>query len=174
MNTNARTCSYSNVTKTNARTQVRKWQKQGHVVAVVGDGVNDAAAMVCADVGVGIGADAFVTGCADITIVGDKFDRNVRNFNFFLQTFILSLSQYIFIRTQVLQGIDRSIHISRRVCEVATRGATYGFGASLLTMLTSGFGSYAGCGNVSPFGASLIQEFLDVASLIYSASVLIC
>ena len=148
---------------------VRKWQKQGHVVAVVGDGVNDAAAMVCADVGVGIGADAFVTGCADITIVGDKFDRNVRCFLF--QFFH---SPNISLRTQVLQGIDRSIHISRRVCQVATRGATYGFGASLLTMLTSGFGSYAGYGNVSPFGASLIQEFLDVASLIYSASVLIC
>lgn len=58
---------------------IRKWQKQGHVVAMVGDGVNDAAAMVCADVGVGIGTDAFVTGCADITIVGDKFDRNVRS-----------------------------------------------------------------------------------------------
>ena len=79
---------------------VRKWQKQGHVVAVVGDGVNDAAAMVCADVGVGIGADAFVTGCADITIVGDKFDRAcVRCFLFE----ILSLSQYVSLRTQVLK-----------------------------------------------------------------------
>ena len=84
---------------------VRKWQKQGHVVAVVGDGVNDAAAMVCADVGVGIGADAFVTGCADITIVGDKFDRNVR-YCVFLNSF--TLSKYITSNTGTSRY--RSIH----------------------------------------------------------------
>ena len=57
--------------------EVQRWKRDGHVVAMVGDGINDSTALAAADVGVAmVGAGAEVAAlAADIVVHGDHLSR---------------------------------------------------------------------------------------------------
>jgi P-type Cu+ transporter len=83
---------------------VRELQARGHVVAFAGDGINDAAALSAADVGVAIGTGADVAiAASDITLVGGD-----------------------------LRGTVSAIALSRRTVTTMKQGLGWAFGYNLL------------------------------------------
>eukprot|EP01062_Namystynia_karyoxenos_P065932 TRINITY_DN59985_c0_g1_i1.p1 TRINITY_DN59985_c0_g1~~TRINITY_DN59985_c0_g1_i1.p1 ORF type:complete len:740 (+),score=222.10 TRINITY_DN59985_c0_g1_i1:67-2286(+) len=85
---------------------IEEWRQEGHCVVMVGDGVNDAAALAMSHVGVSIGTNALASESADVVLV-----------------------------QQELLLVDTALRLGRHVLRKAKRGVICGMGASGVQMV---------------------------------------
>jgi Cu+-exporting ATPase len=61
--------------------KIEKWKKKGHSILMLGDGLNDAGALLAADIGVAVAADiSYFTPGSDAIILGNKLPQLSRFF----------------------------------------------------------------------------------------------